>query len=251
VTVYQGRRDYEDSVSPPFNWGNVMTGRSWTYDVDVVAVVQSAGYFADGPYEFRVVGYTANPDGTLNAQGALAGCGEPDAEGVNNNNDFALYFANPTAGETKPDASIDSIKFNGVDLPPCGIQRFAPGAAFSFEVDLTAHDAEGFLDEYTLSLQHGVGGPVTLIPIGAGETLAAAGADEKGPTYGEAVGQGAIRPHWYGGAMVFSVADARSLFPESCAYELILNVYKRNIVDCDGDDYYSQTAYYSFTVLFE
>ncbi|WP_174296655.1 Ig-like domain-containing protein [Sphingomonas bacterium] len=240
VTVYEGRQHFQDVSSPPFNWGNVMTGRSWAYNVDVTAVMTSAGYFSDGAYEFRVVGYTANPDGTLTARGSLPGCGEPNAEGVNNNNDFALYFANPTAAETRPDASIKAIKFNGVVLQPCGIQRFAPGEAFSFEVDLTASDGEGFLDEYTLSLQHGVGGPVTLIPIGPGTTLAAAGADEKGPTYADAVAQGATRPRWYGGNMVLTVVDARSLFPESCAYELILNVYKRNIVDCEGSDAYYQ-----------
>lgn len=252
VTVYEGRQYYEDANPPP-NWGNVMSGRSWTYDIDAVAVIQSAGFFSDGPYEFQVVGYTKKPDGTLADHGALAGCGEPSPEGVNNNNDFALYFANPIASETEPDGVITAVKFNGAVLPPCGIVKFKPGEIFSFEVDLTASDAEGFLDEYTLSIQHGAGGPFTLIPItppGAGESLSGAGG-LYGPTYGQAISQGAIRPHWYGGSMVFSVADASSIFPESCAYEMILNVYKRNIVNCDGDDFYYQTAYYSFTVLFE
>jgi len=30
-----------------------------------------------------------------------------------------------------------------------------------------------------------------------------------------------------------------------------LTVYKRNIVDCDMDDVYQETRYYSFTLLFE
>ena len=218
VTVYESRQFYEDNNDVPPNWGNVMTGRSWTYNVDAVAIIESAGFFADGAYEFQVVGYTANPDGTITSHGPLAGCGEPSAAGVNNNNDFTLYFANPIFSETKPDGVITTIKFNGASLPPCGIQRFAPGEAFSFEVDLIASDAEGFLDEYTLSIQHGSGGPVTLIPVSAGETLSPVSAGvEAGPTYGEAIGQGAVRPHWYGGSMVFYVADARSLFPESCA----------------------------------
>jgi hypothetical protein len=50
--------------------------------------------------------------------------------------------------------------------------------------------------------------------------------------------------------MTLTFANALSLFPVSCAYDLILNVYKRNIVDCDGDDYYQETVYYSFTVLY-
>lgn len=250
VTVYEGRQFFEDN-SPPANWGSVMTGRSWTYNVDTVALIESSGFFVDGAFEFQVVGYTANADGTLTAHGPLDGCGAPGEDGLNDNNDFALYFDNPVASQTKPLASVDQIKFNGVNLPPCGIQRFAPGEAFSFEVDLTASDGEGFLDEYTLSLQHGAGGPVTIIPIGPGTTLAGSGGALVGPTYGAAITQGAVRPRWFGGSMVFSVADARSLFPESCAYELILNVYKRNIVDCSGGDEYYATAFYSFTVLFE
>jgi hypothetical protein len=71
-----------------------------------------------------------------------------------------------------------------------------------------------------------------------------------GPTYGQAIAQGATRPHWTGGQYVLTIPDAQPLFPQSCAYELQLNVYKRNIVDCDGDDYYWEPAYYSFTVLF-
>ena len=50
--------------------------------------------------------------------------------------------------------------------------------------------------------------------------------------------------------MNFTVPDASALFPVSCAYDLILNVYKRNIVDCDTDEVYQETQYYSFTVLF-
>ena len=51
--------------------------------------------------------------------------------------------------------------------------------------------------------------------------------------------------------MVYSTSNASSLFTSSCAYELILNVYKRNIVNCYGDYLYYQTGYYSFTVLFD
>jgi hypothetical protein len=262
VTVYESRQYYEQ-VNPPPNWGNVMTGRSWTDNTDVVAVIETSGYFADGDYEFQIVGYTLNDDGSLTANGPLPGCGEPGLGGINNNNDFALYFANPVPSQTNPDAIITSIAFNGTALESCGIQTLAAGEPFSFTVNFTASDAEGFLDSYVLSLQSGQSPPVplaTLIPTAActpgvwecGAALAPAVAGVLvGPTYAAAIADGATRPNWSGGAMVFTVADARQLFPRNCAYELILTAYKRNIVNCNGDDAYQETAYYSFTVLFE
>ena len=111
----------------------------------MVAVIDTAGFFSDGAYEFQVVGYTLNADGSLTANGPLAGCGEPNAAGVNNNNDFALYFANPTAAEAEPDAVIHSISFNGVPLAACGIQTLTSGQPIAFTVNFTASDAEGFL----------------------------------------------------------------------------------------------------------
>jgi hypothetical protein len=50
--------------------------------------------------------------------------------------------------------------------------------------------------------------------------------------------------------MTLTFPDALALFPVSCAYELILTVNKRNIVNCLTEyDYYQETVYYSFTVL--
>jgi hypothetical protein len=248
VTVYESRQLYE-TQNPPPNWGNVMTGRSWTYNTDVIAVVDTAGFFSDGAYEFQVVGYTLNADGSLTANGPLPGCGEPSTAGVNNNNDFALFFANPTAGEVEPDAQINSITFNGVPLSACGIQTLASGQPIAFTVNFTAADTEGFLDYFTLSLQSGTDTPVPLTLNST--TLTASAGVQIGPDYADAISQGATRPDWSGGTMVYSLPDASSLFTKSCAYELILNVYKRNIVNCGDDDPYYQTAYYSFTVLFD
>ena len=62
-------------------------------------VVATAGYFADGQYEFQIVGYTMDADGkTLTRVGALAGCCKAGPGGLNDNNDFALFVANPIAG---------------------------------------------------------------------------------------------------------------------------------------------------------
>jgi len=256
VTVYESRQFYEQN-SPPNNWGDVLSGRSWTYNVDLTALINTAGFFTDGAYEFQIVGYTQQGDGTLVSNGALPGCGLPDSHGVNNNNDFTLFFANPAPGETTPDAGILSVSFNNATLPPCGIQNLPTGVPFSFAAQFTASDAEGYLDSYVLSLQWGSNDPVALISCGClgaspacGLSTSQAGV-EVGPCYADAIVQGATRPVWNGGTMTFSIADASALFPQSCAYDLILTVYKRNIVNCNTYDYYWETKYYSFTVLFQ
>jgi len=262
VTVYESRQFYQTS-NPPNNWGNVMTGRSWTGNVDAIAVFETAGFFTDGAYEFQIVGYTANGDGSVSEAGVLAGCGAPSATGLNDNNDFTLYFDNPTSTEANPVAAIASLVFTvdgaAVTLPACGILTVPVGGSLqSLDISFTASDAEGFLDEYYLTLQWGTNAPGVIgalpsgpVPAGSGLLTTSSPGAELGPTYGQAVAQGAVRPKWSGGQYTLTIPDATPLFPQSCAYELQLNVYKRNIVDCDGDDYYWEPAYYSFTVLFQ
>lgn len=249
VTVYQSRQFYEKNN--PANWGS-LTGRSWTGYVDEIAVIETAGFFADGAYEFQVVGYTANADGTVKKVGPLDGCGLPIG---NNNNDFALYFANPVAAtQTNPDAAITSLTFTLANsgnqpLPACGILTVPQGDSITtLVINFTASDAEGFLDEYYLTLQWGTN-PPTVISIAPGQVTGTVGT-QVGPDYIQAIAQGAVRPNWSGGQYTLTIPNAASLFPQSCAYELQLNVYKRNIVNCDTNDYYQQSAYYSFTVLF-
>ncbi len=255
ATVYQSPQFFQlSNPTPPNDWGDVAFGQSWSNNIDLTAVIDTAGFFVDGPYEIQLVGYTLQPDGTLVSNGAIAGCGQPSSLGVNNNNDFTLYFANPTPGETTPDAVITSVSFNGTPLPPCGIQHLPMGIPFSFAANFTASDAEGYLDSYALSLQWGPNSPVSLISCGCvpgcGLSTAESGV-EVGPCYADAIGQGADRPVWDGGDMTLTIPNASAIFPQSCAYDLILTVYKRNIVDCDTDEVYQKTVYYSFTVLFE
>ena len=49
--------------------------------------------------------------------------------------------------------------------------------------------------------------------------------------------------------MTLTIPNASAIFPVSCAYDLILTVTKRNIVNCS--EVYQETAYYSFTVLLQ
>src|SRR5262249_21764159 len=147
ATVYESRQFYEQG-SPPPNWGDVMTGRSWTANVDAIALLETNGFFADGAYEFQVVGYTANADGSITRVGPLPGCAEPGAAGINDNNDFPVYFANPSGpSEAAPEASINPplvFTVNGVEesLPACGILTVPAGASLALSISFTASDAE-------------------------------------------------------------------------------------------------------------
>lgn len=250
ATVYESRQYYE--VTNAADWGNVMSGRSWTSNVDGIASLESTGYFTDGQYEFQVVGYTDNGDGTVTRVGPLAGCGLAGPGGLNDNNDFALTFANPVASQTIPSAAITGLIFtvSGVDqaLPPCGILTVPPGGTLdALKIDFTASDGEGFLDLYDLTLQWSTNSPIGL----SGSTAAVTPGAFIGPTYADAVVQGAARPNWYGGRYEMTVGSLGTLGLVSCAYELTLNVYKRNIVDCHTDDDYWLQAFYSFTILFQ
>jgi hypothetical protein len=261
--VYMSSEFFQlSNPTPPNDWGSPLTGQVWTNNIDQVAAIETAGFFTDGPYEFQIVGYTLETDGTISSNGALPGCGKPSKLGVNYNNDFTLYFANPIPGETYPDTAINSISFNGSALPPCGIITLPPSVPFSFVVNFTASDAEGFLDSYSLTLQYGTNPPTDLVSLASvgcvappppspscGNTALSGG--QVGPTYPDAIIEGAVRPFWNGGTMTLTFADGLALFPTNCAYELILTVNKRNIVNCLTEyDYYQETVYYSFTVLY-
>jgi hypothetical protein len=70
-----------------------------------------------------------------------------------------------------------------------------------------------------------------------------------GPDYASALVQGAVSPVWSGGSMRLSVNTADA-FPQTCAYLLQLNVYKRPIVNCDSLGNYDQNnvSFESFTI---
>jgi hypothetical protein len=255
VTAYQSRQFYQQQNNAPANWTtapddwpDLSTARSWTNNVDLTAVIDTAGFFTDGAYEFQFIGYTLQADGSVLSNGVLPGCGQPG----NYNNDFTLYLANP---QLTTDSYISNVWFNGSPLATCGIQNLTSGVPFSFAVQFTASDAGGYLDSYSLALQWGSNAPEALFSCGClslatpcGLAAVSSGV-QVGPCYADAIAQHATRPVWDGGTMTLTIPNASALFPVSCAYDLILTVTKRNIVDCS--DVYRETAYYSFTVLLQ
>ncbi|MBZ0302884.1 MAG: hypothetical protein K8J31_24275, partial [Anaerolineae bacterium] len=64
-----------------------------------------------------------------------------------------------------------------------------------------------------------------------------------GPTYGEALGQGATAPFWGGGRYRLTVNVAEA-FPEPCCYQLELRAWKRTTVGYQsGINFVCHTGY--------
>ena len=261
AVVYQTLINYQNNNSPGAWVG--ATPRIWLMpDVQATFSIDSAllNPAEQGAYEFQIVGYTYS-GGVLTSLGPTAPCGKAGRNGFNGDNDLALYFDNPIPSLSDPVASIDQVTLAGTVLTPCAFVNVPSTGPFSLIVQFTASDpsvtgagVNGFLDNYSLTLQHGVEAPVALISGATTSAIAgllgAATGVFPGPTYTLAVAQGASRPNWPGGSMILTINDASSLFPKTCAYELMLSVYKRNIVDCQsGIDEYQAAGYYSFTVI--
>lgn len=69
-----------------------------------------------------------------------------------------------------------------------------------------------------------------------------------GPTYAQALAQGAPRPHWYGGE--YKVTLRGCDFPECCAYEIRLRAWKRTTNGCQTPEWTHWNRYHNtFTVL--
>jgi hypothetical protein len=135
------------------------------------------------------------------------------------------------------------------------------------QIDFAAYDPDGFLSAYGLELLYGVDQSVNLLcsdlcpsitcnpcfttwslapsPIAPGWAPAAA---QVGPDYATALTQGASSPVWGGGSMRLTV-NAAAAFPQTCAYLLQLNVYKRPIQNCDAiNDEQNNVSFESFTI---
>jgi hypothetical protein len=147
------------------------------------------------------------------------------------------------------------------------------------QIDFAAYDPDGFLYSYGLELLYGLDQSINLLcTTGAPGCLPASAAAswsltaspiapawapspvpdtlhpgqyQVGPDYATALTQNATSPSpvWSGGSMRLTV-NAAAAFPETCAYLLQLNVYKRPIVDCQSLGNYAQSnvSFESFTI---
>jgi hypothetical protein len=256
-SVYESRHHYE-AAHPPNNWGQPMTGRTWFYNVNQIAAIETAGNLSDGTYDFRVVGYKALANGDLNpaTRKVLDGCGNHPE-----NNMLVLRIDNRIVGPqvpgtvhvstTEPDCGITSVRLGGVPVLPCGSQQLKQGTPF--EMDFFCTDPDGHLDHFELVLKYDLGSVKNLLNPGdvGALTLSVIAGGPQGPDYGNAVTppQNSPRPVWSGGSLRLHINDASLVFPKTCCYLIELTVWKRNIVNCDGHLSYYNQMHFSTTVM--
>lgn len=239
--VVQSRERYEE-LNPAALWD---AQRYWMVYRDLVVPLASA-QFADGTYHFRIVGWQED-GGQLTNRRVLHFCNTQD------DNYLVLTFdnrlnpdpAHPTSAThpcgantihlcvTEPDTDFIAVRIDGTPVEPCQVVNRV--AEQTLEIDFLVDDPDGHLAVFSLLATYGENLAVDLLAE-PGSVLTVIGADYKGPTYGQALGQGAVAPHWYGGTMRLTIPVSQA-FPEPCCYQLELRAWKRTVVDCDHYNY--------------
>jgi hypothetical protein len=257
--VYMSRQ-YFEATTAGAPWGSP-SGRSWIGDPDALAVISTAVFFADGAYDFRVIGYLAAGGGgaDLTTYKVLDGCGEEP----NTNNQVVIFLDNRVAtlspdtvhiNTTEPDCGITAVRLGTFTVLPCGAETLPEGTPL--EIDFFVTDPDGHLNDYSLVVKYGLSSEKNLLStadVGSFSYIAGAGVSV-GPDYSNAVTpsaippESAVRPIWNGGTITLHIDDAAKVFPITCCYLIELTVWKRNIVNCSGDLAYYNQVHYSFTV---
>jgi len=252
VMVVESREHYEASPGLP-------GAAVWTSPNASLVIPIDSSRFSDGTYKFRVVAWREAAGGEVAGPPVIPGanyttlggevlpvCDLPDAKLQDNG--WVLHFNNrldPDPGAilpcgsgsthacvTQPNTNIISVKIDGVPVSVCGTAAAATG---TLEVEFLAEDVTGNLSSFSLKAVYGNSLSVDLLAPGPGRTLSVvSGLGYPGPTYAEAVTQGAPRPVWKGGRMLLTM-PAHEAFPVPCCYDLELEASCRTIVSCNGD----------------
>lgn len=217
--------------------------------------------FSDGTYQFQVKGYEKDGSGNLINEDVLPLCCTTDK------NDLVLTLDNriidPLLDSTSNPCSVDitnctvhictsepttdfrSVRVNGILVGPCDVVDAASGI---LEIEFEVSDPGNHLGNYTIFAKYGENNYVNLLDLLSepGASLTAAGGNFPGPTYGQALSQGATQPYWGGGIMTLTV-PANKAFPDPCCYQLELKAYKRTVVSCSSG-YYSHCNLSEFTL---
>jgi hypothetical protein len=266
-TVMITRRHYEQlhPAIPRFG-GSVI----W-YDYDTLFyfnTLANPGLTPDALYQLRFVGYSADSADNLIAgsERLLPTCGAPHTESVFIRIDNQAMIHAPSTPlhpcgpgtvhscTSEPDCFIRKICVNeGLPgqhcIAACDIVRLAASDTltihFSATCPMTSQD--GHLGGYSLRAEYGVS---LYFDIGTGAhgAFAADPTFEVGPDYLQALGQGAPRPHWYGGDYKVTLNGAD--FPVCCAYILRLRAWKRTTDGCTDPRWVHHNEFeFAFTVL--
>lgn len=265
--VIDGKRVIEtighhQANNSPGSWG---TSRFWLgTNYDSIVYWDTDGHYNDGTYQLRVRGYTES-GGNLTDAGVLPTCATQTDAGLVltiDNRFEGGASGHPTAPDhpcgggtvhtctTEPDTDILRVTVGGQVVNPCSVIDASGGG--NVVIDFLAHDPDGHLSHYSLQATYGENQVVPLLSLG---TLSASpvpapvpAAAQVGPDYSDALGQGATRPTWNGGAIRLTIADLHQAFQISCSYQLELRAFKRTIVSCNGDHPHRNLSEYSFAV---
>lgn len=237
--------------------------RWWTGNTkNLLARWATDGIFADGTYRLQVVSWQLTAPDTLGNRQVLGLCG---AANLQDPNELVLRIDNriitdPTAhGDNcgagtvhvctdEPETRVlfaeivDQLGNHKSPLPACSDVQIAPNDRL--RVRFRASDADGHLSHYHLQATYGDNDKSVLInggPVGTATLAPVVPGTPVGPTYAKArlpvavdPQQGAASPIWHGGDYIVE-ADAQTIFPKTCCYQLELRAYKRTIVNCDGN----------------
>jgi hypothetical protein len=146
----------------------------------------------------------------------------------------------------EPLAVLNSITIDGNPIPACGVTEIKGNLVIDFE----ASDADGHLEQFALTIHYGAGIVADLLAL-PGASLTNVAADYVGPTYAQALVEGATAPTWTGGSMRLTV-PASEAFPEPCCYLIRLEAWKRHVLGgalgncgyvCNLDQYYNEDEF--------
>lgn len=261
-SVVESREHFE--ATHYFDWwppGTIASSRFWImhefklFDLD-------SSKFADGTYQFRVVGWQLGASGELINRRVLPVCNTASDNNLvlTFDNRVVSSLAHSAAGHgcggvhtctLEPDTHIMEVRINGVKVQACDTINAKEGW---LEIDFLAQDADGHLGEYTLQATYGLNQVVnllsqpstTLTPMVAGTQTGWNSGNTRG-TYGVALAQGATAPQWYGGKYTLRV-DVAEVFQVPCCYQFELRAYKRSVVSCDHGFAYQNLTEYSIGV---
>ena len=258
--VVETREHYE--ANSGFTWDTLGADRFWISNRNLLVPIDSEA-FSDGTYRFRAVGWEETGGGEgLTERRVIPLCDdddERDAEVVltfdNRLNPDPTHPTTHPSGSgtvhqpvTEPDTDIIAVRIDGQEVAEdedseCPVVERQDVEDRTLQIDFLVHDQvdstnpTGHLSHYTLVATYGRNKKVDLLdkrtsldplPPGSGSP------PYPGPTYGEALGQGASRPHWEGVRFRLEI-PLDEAFPKNCCYQLELRGYKRTIVNCSGN----------------
>ncbi|KQV87892.1 hypothetical protein ASD15_27995 [Massilia sp. Root351] len=265
-TVMVTRRHYEDLHPAIPRFGGAVI---W-YDYDTLFyfdTLANPGLTPDALYQLRFVGYSADAADNLvlSSERILPSCGQQTTESVyiridNQANVHPLPTALHPCGPgtvhdctVEPDCHIRQICVNeGTPgqycISACDMVRLSTNDTLTvhFSVTVPPTTEDGHLGAYTMTAEYGV---AQTFDIGTGlhGTFVADPTFEVGPSYAEALMQGAPRPHWYGGH--YKVTLRGSDFERCCAYILRLRAWKRTANCNDPSQVHRNEFEVAFTIL--